>query len=73
MVREITFNNSIINDASSCYVIAEIGNNHNGDLELAKKMTRLAVEAGADCVKFQMRDMESLYKNNRSESFTLLL
>ena len=31
-------------------------------------MTRLAVAAGADCVKFQMRDMASLYKNNRTES-----
>lgn len=57
-----------ISDSAPAFMIAEIGNNHNGDLELAKKMTRLAVEAGADCVKFQMRDMESLYKNNRSES-----
>lgn len=35
------------------FVIAEIGMNHNGDLELGKKMIRAAAEAGADAVKFQ--------------------
>ena len=46
-----------------CYIIAEIGNNHNGSLDLAKKLIDLAAETGADCAKFQMRDMTSLYKN----------
>lgn len=45
------------------YIIAEIGNNHNGSLELAKELIDLAAEAGADCAKFQMRDMASLYRN----------
>lgn len=44
------------------YFIAEIGNNHNGDVELAKKLIDISVEAGAHCVKFQMRDMEVLYR-----------
>jgi sialic acid synthase SpsE/sugar phosphate isomerase/epimerase len=44
-------------------VIAEIGNNHNGSLELAKRLVDLAHEAGADVAKFQMRDMDSLYTN----------
>ena len=35
------------------FVIAEIGNNHEGDLEIAKKLVQLAAEAGADAVKFQ--------------------
>lgn len=52
-----------ISDDAPAFVIAEIGNNHNGDIALARDLTRLAVEAGADCVKFQMRDMASLYKN----------
>ncbi len=45
------------------FVIAEVGNNHNGDFGLAKELVDLAIEAKADCVKFQMRDLSSLYSN----------
>lgn len=45
------------------YLIAEIGNNHNGSLKLAMQLVDKAVEAGADCAKFQMRDLGSLYRN----------
>lgn len=45
------------------FVIAEIGNNHNGDIEMARKLVDEAVAAGADCAKFQMRDMDTLYVN----------
>lgn len=41
-----------------CYVIAEIGINHNGSLELAKRLIRQAVDAGCDAVKFQKRTVE---------------
>ena len=44
------------------FVIAEIGNNHNGSFDLAKEMVDAAIEAGADCVKFQMRNMASVYR-----------
>lgn len=44
------------------FVIAEIGNNHNGSVELALEMVDAAHEAGANCVKFQMRNMSSLYR-----------
>ena len=44
------------------FVIAEIGNNHNGSFELAKEMVDAAHEADADCVKFQMRNMSSVYR-----------
>lgn len=47
---------------SSTFVIAEIGNNHNGSLERAKELVDLAVDAGADCVKFQLRNLEALYR-----------
>lgn len=46
----------------SVFVIAEIGNNHNGDVELAKLMIDSAIEAGADCVKFQMRNLQEVYR-----------
>ncbi len=43
------------------YVIAEIGANHNGDIELAKKMIDIAKECGADCVKFQSWTKDSIF------------
>lgn len=45
------------------FVIAEIGNNHNGSLDLALDMIGMAKEAGADCVKFQMRHLEEVYRS----------
>lgn len=44
------------------FVIAEIGNNHNGSVELAKRLVDAAIQAGANCVKFQLRDREALYR-----------
>ena len=43
------------------FVIAEIGINHNGSIEIAKKLIDIAVTAGCDAVKFQKRDVEKLY------------
>lgn len=43
------------------YVIAEIGANHNGDMELAKKMIDVAKECGADCVKFQSWSKDTIF------------
>lgn len=47
---------------SKVFIIAEIGNNHNGSLALALELIDSAVDAGANCIKFQMRDMESVYR-----------
>lgn len=44
------------------FVIAEVGNNHNGSFERAFEMIDLAVEMGADCVKFQMRHLDEVYR-----------
>ena len=44
------------------FVIAEIGNNHNGCYDSAIKMIDIAHEVGADCVKFQMRHIEEVYR-----------
>ena len=49
------------------FVIAEIGNNHNGSLPDALKMVDSAAEAVADCVKFQMRNMTSVYRKKSLE------
>lgn len=45
-----------------CYVIAEIGLNHNGDLSIAKRLVDVAVEAGVDAVKFQKRKLTETYR-----------
>jgi len=46
------------------FVIAEIGINHNGDMDTAKKLIDAAVFAGADAVKFQKRTIDKVYANN---------
>ena len=53
----------LIGEQNSTFIIAEVGNNHNGDIGLAKELVDLAVDSNADCVKFQMRDLSSLYSN----------
>lgn len=50
-----------IGDGQPCFVIAEIGINHNGDLDLAKKLISMAVAAGCDAVKFQKRTVDVVY------------
>jgi len=45
------------------FVIAEIGNNHNGSFELALKMIDQSIGIGVDCVKFQMRNLKEVYRN----------
>ena len=48
---------------SRVFVIAEIGNNHNGDYDRAKLMIDKAIEMKVDCVKFQMRNLEHVYRS----------
>ena len=52
------------NKKNNPYIIAEIGNNHNGSVELAKKMIVAAKQSGADCVKFQTFSTNSLFSKN---------
>ena len=52
----------------SIFLIAEIGINHNGDLNIAKKLIDSAVDAGFDAVKFQKRNVEKVYSKEFLDS-----
>jgi sialic acid synthase SpsE/sugar phosphate isomerase/epimerase len=51
-----------IGPGEPCFVIAEIGNNHNGDFDRAILLIDAAIAAGADCAKFQMRRLDEVYR-----------
>jgi sialic acid synthase len=59
--RELTIDGVRIADDTDCYVIAEIGHNHQGDVEKCKAMFVAAQEAGASAVKLQKRENRSLF------------
>ena len=61
MYMSITIANQTIGEGR-VFVIAEIGNNHNGSIERAIEMIDLAHATGADCVKFQMRHLSEVYR-----------
>lgn len=50
-----------VGEGNRCYVIAEIGINHNGDIEIAKKLIEMAEAAGCNAVKFQKRTVDVVY------------
>ncbi len=56
--KTVQIGNRVVGDNQPCYVIAEIGINHNGDLGVAKKLIDVAVLSGCDAVKFQKRTPE---------------
>ncbi len=57
----VKIGNKQLGPGQPCYVIAEIGINHNGDIDLAKRLISVAVAAGCDAVKFQKRTVEVVY------------
>jgi N-acetylneuraminate synthase len=58
MAREIKIGDRMVGDGHPVYVVAEVGINHNGDIENAKKLITAAYHAGVDAVKFQKRTPE---------------
>ena len=58
MTRSLKIGDQLVGDGHPTYLVAEIGINHNGDLEIAKKLIDAAHLAGADAVKFQKRTPE---------------
>ncbi len=60
-MAEIKIGKDVVGNGHPCYVIAEIGINHNGDVELAKKLIDAAEAAGCNAVKFQKRTVDVVY------------
>ncbi len=59
---EIKLKNGLkIGDQNPTFIIAEIGNNHNGSMDLAKKLVDAAKKAGVSAVKFQTKDIETAF------------
>ncbi len=61
MEQTVRIADRTIGDGSPCFVVAEIGINHNGDLGLARRLIDAAVDAGCDAVKFQKRTVDVVY------------
>ena len=64
MNKNIKIGSYLVGDDEPCFIIAEIGINHNGDIEIAKKLIDASVEAGAQAVKFQKRTVEVVYSTD---------
>jgi N-acetylneuraminate synthase len=78
--KTIKISGTPIGKGYPCYIIGEIGINHNGKIDIAKKLIDTAVNAGANAVKFQKRSLNDLYRtevlenpNIESQGFEILL
>jgi sialic acid synthase len=60
-MRRLEIDGVEIGDDKPCYVVAEVGHNHQGDVELAKRLIDAAKECGVDAVKLQKRSNRALY------------
>ena len=65
MSGTITIGKRRIGDGQPCFIVAEIGINHNGDMKLARRMIDAAAAAGADAVKFQNYRTENMVIDRR--------
>ena len=60
-MAEVKIGNTMVGDGHPCYVVAEIGINHNGDISLAKELIDTAEATGCNAVKFQKRTIDVVY------------
>ena len=66
-MKKVKIGNKLIGDGEPVFIVAEIGINHNGNVEIAKQLIDIAVETGADAVKFQKRTVEIVYTKEELE------
>src|SRR5258706_9492555 len=66
-MAEIRIGDSLVGDGYPCYIVAEIGINHNGDVDIARKLIDVALEAGCNAVKFQKRTIDVVYTKEELE------
>lgn len=67
MKREVKIGNILVGDNQPCFIIAEIGINHNGSLKDAKRLIDMAVSNGCNAVKFQKRTVDVVYSKEELE------
>src|SRR3979409_2487909 len=60
-MAQVKIGDRVVGDGAPCYVVGEIGINHNGDLGIARRLVAVAAIAGANAVKFQKRTVELVY------------
>src|SRR5450756_768361 len=60
-LMEVRLGDRLVGDGHPCFVMAEIGINHNGDVQTAKKLIDVASLAGCEAVKFQKRTVDVVY------------
>jgi N-acetylneuraminate synthase len=60
-MKHVKIGDTLVGDGNPCYIVAEIGINHNGDVELAKTLIEMADAAGCNAVKFQKRTIDVVY------------
>lgn len=59
--KRVRIGDKWVGEEEPCFIVAEIGINHNGQLEIAKQLIDVAVSAGCDAVKFQKRTVDIVY------------
>ncbi|MCH7577806.1 MAG: N-acetylneuraminate synthase family protein, partial [Chloroflexi bacterium] len=61
MIKTVPIGDRCVGQGYPCYIVAEIGINHNGELDTAWKLIDAAADAGCDAVKFQKRTVDVVY------------
>ncbi len=61
MSKKVAVGNAFIGEGEPCYIVAEIGINHNGSMEIARQLIDAAYNSGCNAVKFQKRSVDVVY------------